>query len=75
MVHQAIDCRRRRHRILEDAFPFGKRKIARQQNAATLVTLGQKREQHLHFLAALLDVADVVDHDCLKPRQTSQHLA
>jgi regulator of sigma D len=28
---------------------------------AALVALGQQREEHFHFLAALLDVADVVE--------------
>src|ERR1017187_10689280 len=60
-MHQPIDCRYSGHRVLEDFFPFRERKIARQQHAATFVSLGQQREQDFHFFAALLNISHFID--------------
>lgn len=57
MVHQAVNGRRRGHRVLEDLLPFAKGKIARQQHAAVFVSLGQQREEHFHLLSSLLNVS------------------
>ena len=46
VVNQAINGRCRGHRIFEDPFPFGERQIAGDENAATLVTFCQRREQY-----------------------------
>src|SRR5207302_8225479 len=62
VVDEPVDRRRGRHRILEDRLPARERQVARQQHAATLVTLRQQREQYLHLLSALLHIAQVV-HD------------
>ena len=61
-MNQPINRSSGRHRILEDRLPFAQWKIARQHYAATLVTIGQQREQNLHLLPALLHVTNVVDH-------------
>src|SRR5437870_6632127 len=66
VVHQPVDGRRRGHRIFENGFPLRERQVARDQDAATLVTLRQEREQYLHLLSALLHIADVVDEESLE---------
>src|SRR5262245_60244727 len=62
VMDQAIDRRRRRHRIFEDSLPLAENKIAREQHASSLVTVRQEREEHIHLFTALLHVADVVDN-------------
>jgi len=61
MVHHPIDGGSRCHGVLEDPLPFGKGKIARDHYGSLLVTVGHKGKKHLHFLAALLHIADVID--------------
>ena len=58
--------------------PLGEDQIAADHDAAPLVAFGKEGEEHLHLLAALLDVAEVVqDHDleavqALEQRRESQ---
>ena len=61
MVDQAVDGGGRGHGVLEDLLPLAERQVARQHHTAALVAFSQQSEQHLHLLAALLDVAEVVD--------------
>ena len=56
VVYEPVDRRGRRHGVLEDLLPFRKRQIAREDDAASFVTLGQQREQDLHLFAILLHV-------------------
>ena len=60
-MHQPVDGCRRGHRVLEDPLPLGEGQIAGQQHAAAFVSLRQQSEQYLHLLAALLDIAHLVD--------------
>jgi hypothetical protein len=63
MVHQAVDRRRRGHRVLEDPIPLAEHDVARDDHALAFVARGEEREEHLHLVAALLHVAEVVqDH-------------
>ena len=63
VVDEPIDRGGGGHRILEDPIPFAEHKIAGDDHGAPLIPLGEKREQHLHLVAALLDVAKIVaDH-------------
>jgi hypothetical protein len=48
-------------RIFKNPLPFGKRQIAGNHQAAALVTIGQQCKQHLHLLAAVLNVSDIID--------------
>ena len=61
VVHEPVDRRGRRHGVFEDFLPFRERQIAREDDAASLVALGQQGEQNLHLLAILLHVTDVVE--------------
>ena len=61
MVNEAVDGRGGSHGIFEDAFPFGERKIAGQQHTSSLIAFRQQREDNLHLLACLPDVAQIVD--------------
>jgi hypothetical protein len=49
------------HGILENADPIAEDQVAGDEDALAFVPLGQEGEGHLHFVAALLDVADVVE--------------
>jgi hypothetical protein len=74
VMHQPINRRRRGHRILEDRLPAREWQVARQQDAATLVTLRQQQEQHLHLLPALLNIAQVVHDQRFPTRHLLEHL-
>ena len=54
---------------LEDPLPVREDQVAGQQDAATFVTMGQQCEENLHFLPALLNVADVIDYESLEAIQ------
>src|SRR5260370_16778303 len=71
-MHQLIDRRGRRHRVLEDLLPLRERQVAGHQHAPPFVPFRQQREQHLHLLPALLHVAEVVDHQRLPTGQALQ---
>src|ERR1700693_670952 len=68
-MDDAIHGGRGGHRILEDGVPLGEDQVASDQDGATLVAFGQEGEEDLHLLAALLDVADVVEEDGLEAVQ------
>ena len=44
VVDQAVNGRRGRHRVLEDALPFREGQVARDHDAPSFVTLGEQRE-------------------------------
>ena len=68
-MHQAVDGRGGRQRVLENALPLRERKVAGQHDAAAFVAFCQQREQHFHFIPALLHVTDVVDDHHVELRQ------
>lgn len=74
VMHEAIDRCCGRHRILEDLVPFAESEIARQQHASAFVAFCKERKQHLHLLATLLHVAQIIDDQPLKVRHLSDHL-
>ena len=61
VVDQPVDGAGRGHGVFEDAVPIAEDQIAGDEDALAFVPLGQEGEEHLHFVAALLDVADVVE--------------
>ena len=70
VVHEAVYCRRGGHRIFEYLLPLGERQVAGDHHAASFVAVGHQGEEHLHFLTVLLDVTDVVDHQCIVASQS-----
>src|SRR5258707_272176 len=60
MVDEPIDRGGGGHRVLEDPIPLAEHQVAGDDYGAPLVALGEEREQYLHFLAVLLDVAKIV---------------
>ena len=68
-MHQAVHCGHRRHGVLENLVPLREHQIAAHQQAAPLVSLGQKGEEHFHLLPRLLNVSQVVQNDGLKAVQ------
>src|SRR5437016_6690883 len=63
MMDETIDCGRGGHRVFENAFPFRKWQVARQQDAAAFITLRQQGEHDLHLLSTLLHVPHLVDDE------------
>jgi len=61
VVDETIDRGRGRHRIFEDSIPLAEHEVAGNDHSASLVALGEKREQNLHLVTVLLDVADVIE--------------
>jgi hypothetical protein len=60
-VDETVDSGRRRHWVLEDANPVAEDQVAGDEDAFALVPLGEEGEEHLHLVATLLDVDDVVE--------------
>lgn len=73
MVDDPVD-RRRGHRVLDDAIPLAEDDVARDEDAAALVTFREECEEHLHLVATLLDVADVVEDDGVETVQQRELL-
>ena len=62
-MDQAVDGGCGCHGVFEDALPLAEGQVARQQDAASFIALGEEREQDFHFISVVLDVADVVDDE------------
>ncbi len=73
-MDQSIDGGSGRHRILEDSIPLGADQIARDRNAAALIALAEEGEEHLHLVAVLLDVSDVINDDQIEGVEPPQRL-
>jgi len=72
VMYHAVDGGCRGQGILKDLIPFREDQIGGDDHAAAFVPLGQKGEQHLHFLPALLDVSQVIQDDDLEAVQATQ---
>ena len=75
VVHQPIDRRRGRHRVLEDRLPTRKRQVAGQHHAASFISLCQEREEHLHLFSAVLDISNIVKNHYLISRNLLEKTA
>src|SRR5579863_501904 len=62
MMNKTINSSHGGHRIFEDAFPFTKDQISRNHHGFAFIALSQEREEHLHFVTILLDIADIVEN-------------
>ncbi len=51
------------HRIFENAFPFAEHEIGADQHRFAFIALGKKRKKHLHFVAIVLNVANIIEDD------------
>ncbi len=51
------------HRIFENAFPFAEHEIGGDQHRFAFIALGQERKEHLHFVAIVLNVANIIEDD------------
>ena len=71
-MDEAVDGGGGGHRVLEDPVPLAEEEVAGDDHAAPLVPLGEEREQDLHLVAALLDVADVVKDNGVEPVEDRQ---
>ena len=63
VVDDAVDGSGRGHGVFEDLVPLRKDQVGSDDDAAAFVAFGQQGEEHFHFVAGLLDVADVVEDE------------
>ena len=63
VMDESVDGRHGRHRVLEDLVPLAEDQVRGDDDRLLLVALSEEGEQDLHFLAGLLDVADIVEDD------------
>ena len=63
MVDQAVDSRRCGHWIFENADPVTEDQVARDHNALSFVPFSKESEKDFHFIAALLNVPNVIKND------------
>src|SRR2546426_4373192 len=61
VVDHTIDGSHGGHRIFENAFPFAEHEIGGDQHRFVFVALGQERKEHLHFVAIVLNVANIIE--------------
>ena len=66
-MNQSIDGRGGGHGILEDLLPVREHQVAGQQNASLFVSMREEGKENLHFLAALLHIAQIIDEQGLEP--------
>ena len=66
MVDNAVNGSCRGHGIFEDLIPLRKDQVSSNDDAAALVVFSQRGEENSHFIAGLLDVADVVEDQYFK---------
>lgn len=71
-MDEAVDGRRRRHRVLEDAVPLAEDQVARDEHRPALVALRHQGEEHLDLLGGLLHVADVVEDEQVEMIELAQ---
>ena len=74
MVNHTVNSSHGGHRIFEDAFPFAEHQICGDHYRFALVPLSQEREEHLHFIAIMLDIANIIEDDTGKLVQFRQFL-
>src|SRR5215471_20702515 len=49
--------------MLEDALPFAEDEIGREHERFAFIAFAEKSKQHLHFIAILLNIAQVIEND------------
>src|SRR5579871_35172 len=74
VMDDPVEGRHRRHRMFENPLPFGEDEVRRNSNRSIFVSLGQEGKQDLHFVALLLQVADVIQDHASKTVELAQLL-
>ena len=72
VMNQSIDGRGGGHGILEDLLPVREHQVAGQQKASLFVSMREEGKENLHFLAALLHIAQIIDEQGLEPSESLQ---
>jgi hypothetical protein len=72
VVHDAVDGGGGRERAAEDLVPLAEDQVARDHERATLVSLGEEREEHLGLGGVLLHVAEIVEDEHLELVELAQ---
>ena len=65
-MYEPVDGRHGGHRVLEDLVPLAEDQVRGDDDGLFLVAFGEEGEEHFHFLAGLVDVADIVEDDGIK---------
>ena len=73
VMHDPVDRSRRGHRALEDLLPLAEHQVARHDQRAALIALGDQREEHLGLVRSVLQVSEVVKDENLEVVELAQH--
>ena len=63
MVNDAVDSSHGGHGIFENTFPFAKHEIGSDQHRFAFIALRKERKEHLHFVAIVLHIANIIEDD------------
>jgi len=63
VVDHAVDSSHSGHGIFENAFPFTEHEIGADQHGFAFIAFRKKRKKHLHFVAIMLNVANIIEDD------------
>ena len=63
VVDHTVDSSHGGHGIFEDSFPFAEHEIGGDQHRFAFIAIRQKRKKHLHFVAIVLNVANIIEDD------------
>jgi hypothetical protein len=74
VVDHAVDSGHGGHRIFKDALPFTEDPIGGNHHRFMFLALGQEGKEHLHFIAVVLHIANVIENDTGKFVQPGQFL-
>jgi hypothetical protein len=61
VVDHAVDSSHGGHRIFENAFPFAKNEIGGDEHRFSFIAFRKERKEHLHFVAIVLNVANIIE--------------
>ena len=74
VVDDAVNCGSGGHGIFKDLIPLGKDQVGCDDDAAAFITFSEQSEEHLHFVARLLDIADVIEDQNVEAIEMAEFL-
>ena len=74
MMNHPINRRKRGHGIFKNLLPFREDEIGSNHDRLVFVALSQEGKEHLHFIAVLLNIADIIQNDTGKLVQAGEFL-
>ena len=63
VVDHAVDSSHGGHRIFENTLPIAEHEIGADQHGFAFIAFGKERKEYLHFVAIVLNVANIIEDD------------